>query len=185
MNDDFDLESLSKTWQTQPVPKSLDAAKLKKHCFIKRLNLIAITIVELFIIFFVAWLLMTAFIESWALHLKVGLIFGVVAGVLAIIPVLKSRITSYQMISSSTSDWLKFEEKMSREALYRGKLTNYLIFAFCAGILASFIYEYFILESTLSGLAFSYSFGIVWLVACWFINRYQMNKHQKLLDTSM
>jgi hypothetical protein len=183
MNDDFDLESLSKTWQTQPVPESLDAAQIKKRCFIKKLNLFAITFVELFIILVVVWLIITAYTESWAINLKVGLIFGVVVGVLAIIPVLKSRITSYKMISSSTSDWLKFEENMSREALYRGKLTNYLIFAFCAATLASFIYEYFILESTLSGLAFRYSFGIVWLVLFWFINRHQMDKHQIFLKT--
>jgi hypothetical protein len=183
MNDDFDLESLSKTWKTQPIPKSFDAGNLKKRSFIKKLSLIIITLVELLIILFVSWLLMTAFTESWAFHIKIGLIFGVVVGVLAIIPVLKSRMTSYQIISSSTSDWLKFEEKISREALHRGRLTNYLIFTFCVGILASFIYEHFILKSTLSGLAFSYSFGIVWLVACWFINRHQMNKHQNFLDT--
>jgi hypothetical protein len=60
MNDDFDLESLSKTWQTQPVPESLDAAQIKKRCFIKKLNLFAITFVELFIILVVVWLIITA-----------------------------------------------------------------------------------------------------------------------------
>jgi hypothetical protein len=174
---------MSKVWQAQPVLNKFNEKQLKKRYFIKKLTLLSITFVEFFIIFAVVWLLVTALIQDWAIHLKVGLVFGLLSGVLTIIPVLKSRITSYKMISKSTSDWIKFEEKMSKEAIHRGRFTRYLILAFSTALIVSFIYECFFIESSLNSLSLRYSVGIVWLVCGWFINRNQMKKHHKFLNT--
>jgi hypothetical protein len=183
MNDDFDIESLSKAWQAQPVVNEFNGKQLRRRYLRKKLGLLAITLIELSIILAVIWLLISAFTQSWAIHLKVGLFFGLFSGILTIVPVLKSRITSYKMINICTSDWIKFEEKMSKEALHRGRFANYLIFAFSAAIIVSFIYEYFFLENPVSDLTLRYCFGIVWLVLVEVINRHQMKKHQRFLNT--
>ncbi len=183
MSNDFDIESLSKTWQSQEATKQFDETEFKKRFLIKRLSLLAITLVEVAILLVVGWLLIKAFSQSWAIHLKLGLIFACVAGGLAFVVVAKSRIKSLRMITSSTTDWLKFEQQMSCEALQRGKYTNYLIATFSVALCMVFTYELFVLNNLLSDLVLRYAFGVVWLFFAWLINRHHMQKHTRYLLT--
>ncbi len=182
MSDDFDIESLSATWQTQNTPSKFTKEQIKKRLFKKRFGLFIITTVELSIIFAVAWLLVMAFDQSWATHIKTGLIFALLIGVFTFILMSKSRFRGHQMIRNSTSEWIHFEERMSLEALKRGKYTKYLIVVFVGGVITSFTYEYFYIESSISDLSWRYLFGIIWLVFVWFFNISQIKKHNIFLS---
>ena len=184
MSNDFDIESLSTAWQTQNVPSKFTEEhkkQIKKQIFIKRLGLLAITTIELGIIVAVAWLLMMAYNLSWAIHIKIGLIFALCIGVLIFILMSKSRFKSYQMIKSSTTQWIEFEERISLEALQRGKYAKYLIAAFSVAVITAFIYEHFYIEIPIHALAQRYLFGIIWLVFSWLFNSNQIKKHSKFL----
>ena len=183
MSDDFDIESLSKTWQTQEVANQFDETKFKKRVFIKRLTLLAITTVEVLVLLAAAWLLYMANSESWSAHLKVALIVALVLGGVAFFAMVKSRIKSYQMLTSATTQWMNFETKISEEALRRANYANYFVYVFSFAVLVSCIYEWMVLESELVGLAMRYAFGVVWLLSAWLINRYQIKKHTRYLST--
>lgn len=182
MSNDFDIESLSTAWQAQNTPSKFTKEQIKKQIFIKRLGLFAITTVELGIILAVAWLLMMAYDQSWAIHLKIGLIFALFIGVFTFIFMVKSRFKGYQMIKNSTSECIEFEERMSFEALQRGKYTKYFIAVFAGGVITSFTYEYFYIESPIGDLVWRYLFGIIWLMFVWFFNINQIKKHSKFLS---
>lgn len=181
MNNDF--ESLSKAWQSQPLNSGFDRKKLKKSVFFKRLGLLLISLVELFILAVVIWFLIDAFTQSRAIHIKVWFILALICGVIAMIASLKSRFNSFQMVTSSTHSWIEFEKKMSHEALRRAMFTRYLMLIFCIALTGLFIYEVLFLKHLVIELILRYSFGIIWLAIVWFINRHQMKKHQHFLDT--
>lgn len=184
MSNDFDIEFLSTAWQTQNVSGKFTEEhkkQIKKQIIIKRLGLLAITTVELSIIVAVAWLLMMAYSLSWVIHLKIGLIFALCIGVLTFILMSKSRFKSYQMIKSPTTQWIEFEERMSLEALQRGKYAKYLIAAFTVAVITAFTYEYFYIESPINDLTPRYLFGIIWLIFSWVFNTNQIKKHNEFL----
>jgi ABC-type dipeptide/oligopeptide/nickel transport system permease component len=182
MSDDFDIESLSTAWQAQNTPSKFTKEQIKKRLIRKRFGLFAVTTVELGIIFAVAWFLMMAFSESWAIHLKAGLIFALFIGVFTFILMSKSRFKGYQMMKNSTSKWIEFEESMSLEALQRGKYTKYLIAVFAGAVMTSFTYEYFYMKSPISELAWRYLFGTIWLTFVWLLNIKQIKKHNEFLS---
>jgi len=182
MRDDFDIESLSVAWQAQNTTSKFTKEQIKKRLIKKRLSLFALTTVELGIIFAVAWFLIMAFNESWAIHLKVGLTFALLIGVFTFILMSKSRFKGYQMIKNSTSECIEFEERMSLEVLRRAKYTKYLIAVFAGAVITSFTYEYLYIGSQLSDLAARYLFGIIWLMFVWFFNINQIKKHSKFLS---
>ncbi|WP_351074598.1 hypothetical protein [Shewanella sp. CAL98-MNA-CIBAN-0140] len=182
MNDDFDIESLSTVWQAQNTPSKFTKEQIKKRLIKKRLGLFAVTTVELGILLAVAWFLMIAFSQSWAIHLKIGLIFALFIGVFTFILMSKSRFKGYQMIKNSTSEWIEFEERMSLEVLQRGKYTKYLIAVFAGAVTTSFTYEYFYMESPISDLVWRYLFGIIWLTFVWLFNIKQIKKHNEFLS---
>jgi hypothetical protein len=182
MSNDFDVESLSTAWRAQSVPNKFTKAQIKKQIFVKRLSLLAITTVELGIIFAVAWFVLMAYNESWAIHIKIGLIFALFTGVFTFVLLSKSRFKSHQMIKHSTSEWIEFEEHTSLEALQRGKYTKYLIAVFAVAVMTAFTYEYFYIEIPINDLAARYLFGIIWLILAWFFNLNQMKKHNTFLS---
>jgi len=182
MSNDFDLESLSTAWQAPNTPSKFTREQIKKRLIKKRLGLFAVTAVELGILFTVAWFLIMAFSQSWTIHLKIGLIFALFIGVLTFILMFKSRFKGYQMIKKSTSEFIEFEERISLEALRRGKYTKYLIAVFSGGIITSFTYEYFYIGSPINDLASRYLFGIIWLIFVWFFNINQIKKHNLFLS---
>ncbi|MCO7222675.1 hypothetical protein [Pleionea sp. CnH1-48] len=183
MKDDLDFETLSNSWLAQPVDNGFNKKQLKRKLIAKKLGLLAVSILELFVILAMVWLLFTAFVESWAIHTKLWIFFGLFVGFFALIPALKSRFLSYQMIATSTSNWIDLEEKMSMEALYRGRLTNYIVFVFSVAVAVSFIYELVFLGRMLSDILFNYCFGIFWLILAWFINHRKIKKHNDFLST--
>ena len=182
MSNDFDIESLSKAWQSHDVVDQFDQAKLKKQLLRKQFTLLSFTILEVCILLVTAGLLVLAFSQFWPIHLKLGLMFALITGGIAYTLILKSRIKSYQMLTSPTTDWMKFEGQISQEALKRGKYTNYFIAIFSAALVIVFIYELLFLESVLINLATRYAFGVTWLLAAWLINRHQMKKHEHYLS---
>ena len=182
MSNDFDLESLSTAWQTQNPPSKFTKEQIKKRLIKKRLGLFAVTTVELGILIAVAWFLMMAFSQSWAIHLKIGLTFALFIGVFTFIFMSKSRFKGYQMIKNSTSECIEFEKRMSLEALRRGKYTKYLIAVFAGGGITSFTYEYFYIATSISDLASRYLFGVIWLIFVWLFNINQIKKHNDFLS---
>lgn len=182
MSNDFDLESFSTAWQAQNTPSKFTKEQIKNRLIKKRINLFAVTTVELAILFTVAWFLMMAFSQSWAIHLKIGLVFSLFIGGLTFILMSKSRLKGYQMIKKSTSECIEFEERLSLEALQRGKYTKYLIAIFAVGVVTSFTYEYFYIGSPISALASRYLFGIIWLIFVWIFNFNQIKKHHDFLS---
>ncbi|WP_448248292.1 hypothetical protein [Thalassotalea agariperforans] len=180
MNNDF--ESLSKAWQSQPLSSNFDRKELKKNLFFKRLGLLLTSLVELLIIAVVIWLLIDAFTQSRAIHLKVWFILALICGVIAMIVSIKSRFKSLKMLTSSTQSWIEFEQKMSHEVLRRVMVTRYLMLIFCIALTGLFIYEIIFLNYLMNELIPRYTFGILWLGIVWFINRHQMKKHQNFLN---
>lgn len=181
MNDKFDFESLTQTWNEQSTGTSFDAVKLKKRLFIQRLGLLALSLSELLILAAVIWALLAAFEHSWPMISKVWLIFGLISGVSITIPVMKSRFTSYKMLDLATRDWLKLQIRLSKEALFRGRLTRYLILAFSLALGLFLIYEVSLHQFDLPRLALRYAFGIFWLLMAWIINQRQAKKHLAFL----
>ncbi len=181
MSDDFDLESLSKTWRSQPSDHSFDKQQLNKQLRLKRLGLFAMSTLEICILLVTSWLLFNAFHLGWAIHLKFALIFGLVSGFIATWVMIKSRIKSDHMLRIATTDWMSYQEHISLEALKRGKYSNYLIATFGAGLCIAVIYEYVTLNSQPAQLAIRYTLGTVWLLIIWLINHRHMKKHRDYL----
>lgn len=180
MNDDF--ESLSAAWQGQNPPSKFTKEQIKKRLIKKQLGLFAITTAELGILIAVAWFLMMAFSQSWAVHLKISITFALFIGVFTFILMSKSRFKGCQVIRKSTSECIGFEKRMSLEALQRGKYTKYLIAVFTGGVIICFTYEYFYIGSLISDLASRYLFGAIWLIFVWVFNINQIKKHKVFLS---
>ncbi|RJE73267.1 hypothetical protein BGP78_03120 [Pseudoalteromonas sp. MSK9-3] len=182
MKDDLDLESLTAAWQSQSANEQLTQTQIKKKILKKRVSLLSITMIELGIIISVTWLLVKAFSESWALYVKAGLFFSFLIGVITFIYMSKSRLNSYRMVHVSTSVKIDYEEKVSLEALKRGKYTKYVIAIFSGMFITSFTYEYFYLGFTMNDLLWRYSFSVAWLMCAWFLNSKVISRNEFFLN---
>lgn len=181
MTKQFDLEGLSNSWQQLSPSQDLDIEKIKAQSLACRTKLLAVTALELLVLFGVVIALLGNLQSGGPMHINAWLLFGLLVGVGIFIPTVRSRRQTLSVIGQSTTQWIEFQKNYSEQVLVRVKLTKYLVSIFFLALVASLIYEVFVSVKFSENFLLRHAIGFAWLSVAWLIAAYQHKKHAAFL----